>query len=154
RQSNALQKPIVFISHIHEEETCANALEQVLKRALLGALDVFNSSNRRSIATGDPWRDRIVESLKRAASVLVVASPNSVSSPWVNFEAGGAWISGTRVVPCCIKGMKPSSLPAPLSHLQALNLDSPEDLQQLITHLAASAGLDAPTEFNYPEAVE
>jgi hypothetical protein len=149
-----MQKPIIFISHIHEEEPCANALEKVLRKALLGALDIFNTSNRTSIAAGDPWRDKIVEMLKRAASVLVIASPNSVSSPWVNFEAGGAWVSGTRVIPCCIKGMTPSSLPAPLSHLQALDLSSPEDLHLLINHLAEGAGLDAPAEFDFSKAAE
>jgi hypothetical protein len=81
RPPNGTQKPIVFISHIHEEESCANALEQVLRRALLGALDIFNSSNRTSITTGDPWRDRMVESLKRAASVLVIASPKRCRQP-------------------------------------------------------------------------
>jgi hypothetical protein len=60
-----MQKPTVFISHIHEEEVCANALEKVLRKALLGALDIFNSSNRKSIAAGDPWRDRIIETLER-----------------------------------------------------------------------------------------
>ena len=89
-------KPVVFISHIHEDEQCANALEQALKKALLGALEVFNSSNRRSIAAGGPWRDRIIDTLKRSATVLVLASPDSVASPWVNFETGGAWVARSR----------------------------------------------------------
>jgi hypothetical protein len=149
-----MPKPTVFISHVHEEEASANALEGVLKRALLGALDIFNSSNRKSIAVGDPWRDKIVSTLKNSVSVLVISSPSSVSSPWVNFETGGAWISGTRVIPCCIKGMKPSSLPAPLSHLQALDLESPDDLRLLIKHLADAAELDVPEGFDFEKAVD
>lgn len=138
---------------MHAEEQSANALEKVLKKALLGGLDIFNSSNRQSISVGDPWRDRIIDTLKQSRCVLVLASPDSVSSPWVNFESGGAWVSGTRVIPCCIKGMKPSSLPAPLSHLQAVNLASSEDLRVLLKHLAEVAQLDYPEEFNFEEAV-
>lgn len=149
-----MKKPVVFISHIHEDEACANALEQVLRKALLGALEIFNSSNRRSISAGDPWRDRIIETLKRSATVLVLASPDSVSSPWVNFEAGGAWVAGTRLIPSCIKGMKPESLPAPLGHLQAVSLDSPEGLRLLINRLSETAGLDKPVDFDFDQAAQ
>jgi hypothetical protein len=38
-----MSKPIVFISHVHTEEACANALEQIVRKALLGGLDIFNS---------------------------------------------------------------------------------------------------------------
>jgi hypothetical protein len=148
-----MTKPVVFISHIHLEEVTANALEAVLRKALLGALDIFNSSNRRSISVGDPWRDRIIETLRGSTSLLVLCSPESVTSPWVNFESGGAWVSGTRVIPCCINGMEPSSLPAPLNHLQALNLASTEGLGLLIKYLAEIASLDVPDEFDYDEAV-
>jgi TIR domain len=149
-----MTKPVVFISHIHLEEVTANALEAVLRKALLGALDIFNSSNRRSISVGDPWRDRIKETLRGSTSLLVLCSPESVTSPWVNFESGGAWVSGTRVISCCINGMEPSSLPAPLNHLQALNLASPEGLSLLVKHLAEVARLDVPAEFDYDEAVQ
>ena len=124
----------------------------MVRKALLGALGIFNSSNRQSINVGDPWRDRIIETLREAAGVLVLCSPDSVASPWVNFESGGAWVAGVRVIPCCIKGMETTSLPAPLSHLQAINLASADDLRFLIKHLADVAGLDEPGDFDYEEA--
>jgi hypothetical protein len=148
-----MARPTIFISHMHIDEQSANALEIVLRKALLGGLDVFNSSNRRSISAGDPWRDKIIDTLKKSKCVLILASPESVSSPWVNFEAGGAWVSNTRVIPCCIKGMTPSSLPAPLSHLQAINLESPEDIRVLVKHLAEVAQLDFPEEFDFEDAL-
>ena len=148
------EKPTVFISHIHGEEHTANAVEAALRKALLGAIDIFNSSNRRSISPGDPWRDRIVNTLQRSTCVLVLASPNSVSSPWVNFEAGGAWVSGTRVIPCCTGGMKPSSLPTPLSHLQGISLDNTDGLSSLVRQLAELSGLDFPSEFDFTTATK
>jgi hypothetical protein len=148
------EKPTVFISHIHGEEHTANAVEAVLRKALLGAIEIFNSSNRRSISPGDPWRDRIVDTLQKSTCVLVLASPNSVSSPWVNFEAGGAWVSGTRVIPCCTGGMKPSSLPTPLSHLQGLSLDSVDGISSLVRQLAEISGLDFPSDFDFSYAAK
>jgi len=148
-----MTKPTIFISHVHTDEQSANTLELILKKALLGGLDVFNSSNRRSISVGDPWREKIIDTLKKSKCVLILTSPESVASPWVNFEAGGAWVSSTRVIPCCIKGMKPSSLPAPLSHLQSINLESPDDLRVLVKHLAEVAQLNFPEGFDFEEAV-
>jgi len=71
------EKQTVFVSHIHGEEHTANTVEAVLRKALLGAIDIFNSSNRRSISPGDPWRDRIINTLQKSTCVLVLASPNS-----------------------------------------------------------------------------
>ncbi len=147
-----MAKPTVFISHVHRDGPSADALEKVLRKAILGGVDVFNSSNRRSISAGDPWRERVIEMLRNSSCVLVLASPDSVATPWVNFESGGAWVSGTRVIPCCIKGMKPSSLPAPLSHLQALNLANPDDLRSLIGQIAEMASLDFPSDFDVRDA--
>jgi hypothetical protein len=146
-------KPTVFISHIHSDEATANTIDTELRSALLGAVNVFNSSNRRSLEPGDPFRDKIIETLKNSECTLGVASPDSVSSPWVNFEAGGAWVSGGRVIPCCVKGMKPTSLPVPLSHLQGISLDSDDGLTALLKHIAQLAGLDYPVAYDVAAGV-
>ncbi len=147
-----MQKPMLFLSHVHEDQNLAITLENVVRAALLGGVEVFNSSNRRSISAGDPWRDVIVERLRTSRTVLVLATPESVTSPWVNFEAGGAWVAGNRVIPCCAKGMTPSSLPTPLSHLQAIDLSSSDDVRMLVKLLADMAQLDAPSHFDYDQA--
>lgn len=41
---------IAFISHVHIEENCADMVETVLTKALLGGLAIFNSSNHESIS--------------------------------------------------------------------------------------------------------
>src|ERR1035441_10149569 len=125
-----MPKPLVFISHIHEDSSIATAIEDLIGTALLGSVEVFNTSNRASIAPGQPWRDLIIQNLTRCAAALIVSTPQSVVSPWVNFESGGAWVSEKQVIPCCARGMRISSLPAPLSHLQALEVAKPDDLRQ------------------------
>jgi hypothetical protein len=144
------QKPGVFISHVHEDQRVALALETFVRSALLGGVNVFNASNRRSIGPGDPWRDVIIEHLRNCKTTLVLASPDSVTRPWINFESGGAWVVGNRVIPCCI-GVDPSALPPPLVHLQAVRLSSELGLKDLIIHLASLCGLDEPKQWTIRE---
>lgn len=123
-------------------------LQDELDGALLGATQFFNASDRASIQPGDPWRDRIMEALREAAVMLVIASPRSVSSPWVNFESGGGWLVGARVIPCCVRGMVPSSLPAPLGHLQALDVTTSSGVADLFQAIAGASDLRVPPNLN------
>jgi hypothetical protein len=119
-----MQKSIIFLSHIHEDKSIAIALAEHLERAFSRAVDVFVSSDGASILLGDKWLDRIEENLKKATIVIVLASPDSVSRPWINFEAGGGWLRGARVMPVCIRGMEIAALPQPLKTLQACQISS------------------------------
>ena len=115
-------KPVVFISHIHDEAAVAKWLKDSISKLLLGAVDFFVSSDRTAIIGGDRWLNKIEDALRESPVVLVLCSERSVLRPWVNFEAGGAWVAGKRVVPICHAGMEPSRLPEPLKSLQAYNL--------------------------------
>ena len=85
-----------------------------------------------------------MDALKTSAVVLVVSSPKSVSSPWVNFESGGGWLAGAQVIPCCVAGMVPSSLPMPLQELTALDLTTSSGVEDLFRAIAEAAELNAP----------
>lgn len=137
-------KPTVFISHIHSEANIAIWLKETISKALLGGINFFVSSDRVAIVGGDRWLNKIEEALKEAPIVLVLCSEQSIYRPWINFEAGGAWIAGKRVVPICHAGMLPSDLPEPIKSLQAYSLTNPIDLKDLTKLLAELAGLDAP----------
>lgn len=147
-----MSKPLVFLSHTHQDQSLANALEAMLREALLDGLEVFNSSNRQSIKPGDPWRDLIIEKLKSCSALLIVATPESVSRPWINFESGAVWVAGNRVIPCCCQGMTPSSLPAPLRDLQGIELGKPDELQLLVDSMAGIAQLRPPSRFDFAKA--
>ena len=125
-------KPVVFTSHIHDEADEAKWLKDSISRLLLGGIEFFVSSDKTAIIGGDRWLNKIEEALKKSAVVLVLCSEKSVLRPWINFEAGGAWIAGKRVVPICHEGMIPSHLPEPLKSLQAYNLRSAQDYLDLV----------------------
>ncbi len=137
-------KPLIFISHIHEHRHLGTAIKDEIATLLLNGVDFFVSSDRVSIVGGDRWLDQVEGALNTAAIVLVVCTPESVHRPWVNFEAGGAWMAKKRVVPLCCGGLSPSNLPQPLASRQAYNITIAEDLKDLVALIAREAGLNAP----------
>jgi hypothetical protein len=124
-----------FISHISAEAELAHGLKERLTRDFLGMLDIFVSSDRRTIEAGSRWLDEIDEALNAADLQLVLCSPQSVHRPWVNFEAGAAWLRRIPVIPLCHSGLVAGELPVPLSMLQAVDC-SVEGLQKLYDAIA------------------
>ncbi len=138
-------KPLVFISHIHEEAELAFALKSNLSRMLLGGINFFAYSDRESIRGGDDWLIRIKEALSSACIVIVLVSPRSITRTWINFEAGAGWLR-QRVIPVCHSGMLPSQLPNPLQHLYSFDLEDHHDLRDLCKLIGEAADLQAPEE--------
>jgi hypothetical protein len=137
-------KPTIFVSHINDEAEVAIWIKKTISKLLLGGVQFFVSSDGTAIIGGDRWLNKIEDGLHNANIVLVLCSSRSVMRPWVNFEAGGAWIAGKRVVPICHAGMHPSTLPEPLRSLQGYDLIKAKDFQALVSLLASEAGLNKP----------
>ncbi len=148
-----MQKPIVFISHITEEKEIASSLKKLVENTFLNMIDVFVSSDPSSIKMGKRWLDEITIALKSCAIEIVLASPKSVSRPWINFEAGSGWIREIQVIPLCHSGMKPGRLPAPLNSLQGAIATEKSDLERIFPVLAAAVGSGLPSAVNYQEFI-
>jgi hypothetical protein len=72
-------------------------------------------------------------------------SRRSVARPWINFEAGAAWLSRTPVIPVCFGGVKVGSLPKPYSDFQGLELpDGAYYLFASVLHHVAPSALALP----------
>ena len=136
-------KPIVFVSHVEEDAVVASKIKNWLEDNLLEGIEVFVSSDK-GIKPGDKWEERIIEKLQNCNIALVVCTQMSVRQPWINFEAGGAWVKGARVIPLCYHGQRKEILPRPLSSLEALDLSEPDDVRELLNLIAKEAGLRAP----------
>jgi hypothetical protein len=139
-----VSKAVVFISHISEERDIAQALKGLVELSFLGLIDVFVSSDANSIKLGRKWLDNVTAALKCCNVEIVIASPTSVKRPWVNFEAGAGWVRDVPVIPLCHSGMTPSSLPTPLSELQAALATDKEELARLVPVLAEAIGSAEP----------
>jgi hypothetical protein len=131
----------IFISFIHEEQVVAVAVQQLL-RPFLGNRNVLLSADEWQIFAGEQWLDRIKAELQPAKVVVLLLSPRSVQRPWVNFEAGAAWLTGKVIVPACFAGLSKSTLPKPYSNIQALDL--PDDDYYLIRSVSHHLKLPPP----------
>ena len=119
----------VFISYIHEEESVAEALQQFLQKPLdnsqwqpLPADQVFLSSDTWQVLAGEIWLDRIMQELKSAKVVILLLSKESISRPWVNFEAGAALALGKKIIPVCFGNISKGNMDKPYSGIQGLDL--------------------------------
>jgi hypothetical protein len=139
-----MSKSIVFISHITEERKIAIAFKNLIETSFLRMIDVFVSSDDHSISLGQKWLDNITDALKNCSIEIILCSPKSVLRPWINFEAGAAWIRNIPVIPLCHSGMTPSSLPVPLNLLQAASASQISSLNLIFPVLARSIGSQVP----------
>jgi len=134
----------VFISYIHEEELAALGVQGFVSEVLGESVKPFLSSDTSAIYAGERWMDRIVEELKGARVVIAILSPESVKRPWVNFEAGAAWVKEIAIIPACFNGLTKDTLPKPYSSLQGINLNSVDDQEYLVKSIAHYLALPPP----------
>lgn len=162
-----VQKPLIFISHIHEEGELAKLIKDAIVAEFGGFVEVFVSSdndgiaNGAGIAAGAHFVEAVEDGLVRCIAALYLISPKSVRRPWVNFELGAVWCRGAvskaaggdRVlaVPICHSGATPGTLPAPLNALNAINAHDAAKLEFTFKSLQIAlgvAGAALRTDFN------
>lgn len=134
-------KPLIFISHRVSDADVAAELQRILDEEFLGLPAFFNASDEHSLEPGTAWFESIVAALRGCNVLLAVLSSAALSSPWVHFESGAAWLRDVLVIPCCIGQVRKGALPEPYNRLQAVDLDDSNDLDHLIARLARETGL-------------
>jgi hypothetical protein len=122
----------VFISFIHEEQRIAEAVQELLKGHLCHHLPkgVFLSADDWQVFAGEIWLDRVRQELREASVIVLMLSPDSVARPWINFEAGAAWLADKALIPVCFGGLAKGQMPKPYSGIQGLDL--PDDWYYLL----------------------
>ena len=148
-----MNKPIIFISHIVDERDIALSLKTLIEKSFLRMADVFVSSDANSIKMGQKWLDKITHSLSTCAVEIIIASPNSIKRPWINFEAGAGWVRKIPVIPLCHMGLQPSQLPLPLNLLQAATAGDISSLKLVFPVIADAIGCEMP-EIDFSEFIE
>jgi hypothetical protein len=137
----------IFISYIHEEERAAKAVQGFLKTKFENQQKAFLSGDHWQIFAGEVWLDRIRDELNSSKVVLLMLSTKSVKRPWVNFEAGAAWLTNKAVIPVCFGGLRKDRLPKPYSGMQALDLfEEAGYLLQSVAHHLSLLGGPVPTD--------
>ncbi|HEX8116173.1 MAG TPA: toll/interleukin-1 receptor domain-containing protein [Pyrinomonadaceae bacterium] len=134
----------IFISHIREEAGVARALRLCILEEFKNKYPVFISSDKRLLLAGELWLERIREELESAKIVVLLLSTKSLGRPWVNFEAGGAWLTKKALIPACFGELRKKDLPKPYSDIQAIKL--PRDSYPLMCAIAKHLRIACPPE--------
>jgi hypothetical protein len=135
-------KPSIFIAHVSEESTLALYLQKTISDQFLGTVNVF--VDKTSISGGGDWLQALHDALDQADMQIILCSPLSIVRPWVNFEAGAAWLKGIPIFPLCHAGLDPAGLPIPLSLQQGGIIAERATFESLYRRIAEIAGLNAP----------
>ncbi len=110
----------VFISFATEDKRVGEAVKREIERRLPLSGQVFMTSDRNQLVAGEDWFPRIKREIESSDVVLLMLSQRGVRRPWVNFEAGAAWLGGKPLVPICYGNMTVAALPRPVLELPCL----------------------------------
>jgi hypothetical protein len=139
-----MQKLSIFLSHITVESRLADLINDRLVRDFIGLVQVFESSDRLSIPAGTKWLSEVMTGLRGADLHIIICSPDSVSRPWIHFEAGVAHFRQIPIVPLCHGGLTCEQLPVPLSEYEGIQASDPEGLLALYRVIATFLGSSIP----------
>jgi hypothetical protein len=147
-------KPLVFISHDHREANLAEAFATLVHDASSGMIETFNSSDAKSNTFGGTLFSRIEEKIKNAAYVICLLTHESVSRPWILFEAGLGMGSGTAEVFGVVFGVSPQDANVgPFTHLINCS-DDQKALTNLVMQLMRLLPTSTPKEDHIRVLVE
>lgn len=107
----------IFLSYCREDADFAQILEQKIAEAGFATWRDIN------LSAGDDWRVEIDDGIKRAVAVVVIMSPASRISQYVNYEWAFAIGSGVPVLPVVLK-LSPGELHSRLSVIQYLDFSN------------------------------
>ena len=135
------KKSGIFISHITEERATALLLKDLLQRTLSRDLPIFVSSDYESIRGGDVWFTTIVKGIKGCVVIIVLLSPDSLSRPWINFEAGLGVGADVTVIPAVVHGLERGEVGHPLTSLHIRSLQTLSDVHAVMNDVGAKIGI-------------
>ncbi|MBU2693008.1 MAG: toll/interleukin-1 receptor domain-containing protein, partial [Candidatus Eisenbacteria bacterium] len=96
-QQNDGQRFDIFISHSHKDHGAANDIVKAFERV---GLRCFLAE--KDICAGKLWKDEIRDALAGSSVVVLLLTPNSISSNWVMCESGACWALRKPLAPALI----------------------------------------------------
>lgn len=134
----------IFLSHLTLESKLAELLQQHIEHDFIGLIDVFASSDRLSIPVGTPWLDKVMQGLDESCMHLILCSPESITRPWIHYEAGAARLRKLPATALCHSGLTHEQLPVPLSEGQGIQLGEAAGIEALYVSLSGILGSKIP----------
>lgn len=94
----------IFISYARSDGYLAERLVRLFKD--LREFKVSGWLDAADLTTGDAFPGALREALQKSNAVVVLLSPDSLQSEWVQFEIGAAEALGKKIIPLIVSGEK------------------------------------------------
>lgn len=129
--------PHVFLSYSRADRALARRLIDDLTQ---GGVQVW-SDHRLSL--GGPWINDISDAIGSSTALVLLASPDGITSKWVMREAAAAQTSGVPIVPMLAGGARYSDLPTYLAGINGVDLD--EDYHEAVSKVVLALTRPGPS---------
>lgn len=89
----------IFLSYAQQDRKIADRIEGYLREhGIITTPEVEFFDPRKGIQAGDNIRETLKSEITASSTVVIITSPNSAQSQWVNYEAGMASALGKPIV--------------------------------------------------------
>ncbi len=155
---------LIFLSHIHEEAALAQKIQKQIEDEFSGFVEVFVSSDGKTIPAGANFLKRIEDGLINCIGAIYLISPISVKRNWINFELGAVWIRNSTsvknggpeipTIPFCHSGLTPGQLPMPLTNLSAIQSSNSAHLELAFKSIQTAVGGKGNLKTNFDDLAQ
>jgi DNA-binding MarR family transcriptional regulator len=147
----------LFVCHAAGDAELAGRLVRLIERALRLPAEAIRctSVNGYRLAIGANADLQLPHEVVTARVVVWLVSPASVASNYVQFELGARWGADRLIMPVLAPGISPSIFSeSPLRPINALSVEDPGQLHQLIGDLARVLGVTPQSAAVYQRELE
>lgn len=148
----------ILVSHSVNDANLAKLISDLIFRCSLQQIIPWyssDSSGSGGIQAGDRWFERVREELTRSKAVLVLLTPESIKSSWVQFEAGFGAASGElEILPVVFNLDDFADIPNPITHWQIYRLDGVQDCVDFLEKLFSRMSVHFDEELIKPRIIE
>lgn len=128
-------KSKVFISHSYNDRSLVERLiYSLIKRGVNIITDPFTEHH-----SDEDVEEKFREALSESKYVLSILTPESLRSPWVNFELGAALFMNKDLIPVISKEVPISDIPSPLRRYKQLKIE--DDVEETARKIVAELDL-------------
>lgn len=145
----------LVISHSSVDADLVKVLVELVRLSLsLPAEEIRGTSVDGSrLPGGADAPARLRKEIAEAPAFVFLLTPASRASAYVLMEVGARWGTSKRILPLVARGIEPSEVPGPISHLTALDASKTGGVHQLVTDLAEELQISASGLASYEEAL-
>lgn len=106
-------KKNIFISHVHEDDALLPKLKELISKAGMEVRDGSINSDKPNKASNEDYikREILAPRIQWASTLIVLITPDTATSDWVNWEIEHAVEQGKNVIGVFAQGATDADIP-------------------------------------------